>query len=189
MRYLRGNPAPKFLLFCTRGTKFRQFVQFKQPTLRNWHFDEVWPEKVVPRVHQGFVTPNGHILIQTPRRRVFLLCGHKVQSHTKFQVASKPRRRVWQLCAIFTTYSNFPETLSNDRISHRVNFGAIGSWFPRFGYCSIRCETFRLLAALDVIFTFPGCACWQKIVYFVVFWDKSHTFCQCTYRWVPKRPH
>ena len=31
MRYLRGIPAPKYLRFRIRGTKFQRFVQFEQP--------------------------------------------------------------------------------------------------------------------------------------------------------------
>ena len=49
---------------------------------------------MVPHVHQGFVTPNRQVLTQAPRRRVFLLRGHNLRSHTKFQVARTPRRRV-----------------------------------------------------------------------------------------------
>ena len=45
-------------------------------------------------VHQGFVTSDRRMLIQAPRRRVFLLRGQKVHSHAKFQVALTPRRRV-----------------------------------------------------------------------------------------------
>ena len=49
---------------------------------------------MVPLVHQGFVTSSRQILIQPPRRRVFLLRGQKVRSPAKFQVAGTPRRRV-----------------------------------------------------------------------------------------------
>ena len=49
---------------------------------------------MVPLVHQGFVTSDRRMLIQAPRRRVFLLRGQKLRSHTNFQVAGTPRRRV-----------------------------------------------------------------------------------------------
>ena len=40
---------------------------------------------------------------------------------------------------------------------------------PRFNQCIRRCEIFKSLAALQVIFTFPRGACWRKNCWFWAF--------------------
>ena len=98
VRYPQGIPAPYFACFRECGTKSRQFVQFEQSEASQCReidlFVKVDPKKVVPQVHQRFVTPNRQLVIQAPRRRVVLLRGQNSRSHTKFQVARTPRRRV-----------------------------------------------------------------------------------------------
>ena len=166
MQYLASIPALKFLHFRAHGTRSRRFVQFEQPAAsQSWEIDifvifdpkkwYLWYIKVlslhIARYWSRHLAALFFLYVSKnyARRQNFRWLGSLEGEFDHFLWISRHSQIFSEHCYVAVTPTGSILTQSEN-------------YFPRFSQCIRRCEHFRSLAALEVILTFSGGACWRE---------------------------